>query len=131
MKISRNGMAAAVIAFSVALTSCITTQNLTGMDFSKETVPNSRSYFSQVWAVEADNELTVSGKLRLKGVAGTNARYVEVALVSAAGKVLERRKVPFYPRMLTGLKGRREARFTAQFSEIPPRGTVIRLSNVN
>jgi hypothetical protein len=111
---------------------CATSQNMLGKEFTKETIANSKTYFSQVYAVADDNELMVSGKLRLKGSFGTNVPdFVEVALVDGAGKVIESRKVAYYPRVLSGSRKHREARFTTRFSEKPPAGTIIQVSNVN
>lgn len=116
----------------MVLSSCATTQNMVGKELTKETVPNSKTYFSQVWAVADDDEFRVSGKLRLKGTIGANVPdYVEVALVNEAGKVIVSRKVAYYPRILSGGRKHRVARFTARFDQAPPFGTIIRLENVN
>jgi hypothetical protein len=73
-----------------------------GKELTKETVPNSKTYFSQVWAVTGDDEFRVSGKLRLRGSFGHNVPdFVEVELVDDGGSVIDRQKVAYYPRMLT------------------------------
>lgn len=114
-------------------TGCATTQNLLSTEnYIKETVPHHRTYFRQIWAVEDNGEFRVSGKLRLKGMMRVNIPdFVEVALVNQAGEIIEKQKVAYYPRVLTGRKRHREARFSAHFSETPPPGTTIRVSTVN
>jgi hypothetical protein len=121
-----------ILGAVMVLSGCATTQNRVGKEFTKETIPNSKTYFSQVWAVADDNEFRVSGKLRLKGSIGMNVPdFVEIALVDESGKVIEKQKVAYYPRSLTGRRKHREARFTARFNQAPPSGSIIRLSNVN
>ena len=121
-----------VLGAVMALSGCATTQNMFGKELSKEVVPNSKTYFSQVWAFAGDDEFRVSGKLRLRGTFGHNVPdFVEVVLVDAEGKVIEKQKVVYYPRILTGRKDHREARFTARFSQTPPLGSSIRISNIN
>lgn len=116
----------------MVLSGCAATPNMVGKELTKETVPNSKTYFSQVWAVADDDEFRVSGKLRLKGSLGHNVPdFVEVALVDAGGRVIESQKVTYYPRVFTGRKKHREARFTARFDQAPPSGSIIRLSNIN
>lgn len=114
-------------------TGCATTQNLLSIEnYIKETVPHRQTYFRQIWAVEDDGEFRVSGRLRLKGPMGANIPdYVEVALLDKDGAVIEKQTVSYYPRVLTGRRRHQEARFSAHFSETPPPGTTIRLSNVN
>ncbi|MBA3016158.1 MAG: hypothetical protein KKD63_08990 [Proteobacteria bacterium] len=122
----------AAIACLMMLSGCAITPNLLDKDFTKEMVPSRQTYFSQVWAAEGNNEFRVSGKIHLKGSMGFNVPdYVEVTLVDEKGAVVESQKVPYYPRRLTGRKRHLAARFTAHFTETPPSGTIIRLSNVN
>ena len=84
-------------------------------------LPNPEPYFSQVRAVADDDEFRVSGRLRLKGNIGANVPdFVKVALVDETGKVIESRKVAYYPRLLSGRRKHREARFTARFDQAPP-----------
>ncbi|MFN2368204.1 MAG: hypothetical protein ABR605_04545, partial [Desulfurivibrionaceae bacterium] len=112
-----------VIGAVMFLSGCAASQNLVGKELTKETVPNSKTYFSQVWAVEDDKEFRVSGKLRLKGSLGFNVPdFVEVAMVDAGGKIIEKQKVVYTPRILTGRRKHREARFTARFNQAPPAG---------
>lgn len=125
-------LAVSFLGAVMVLSGCATTRNMLGKDFTKETIPNSKTYFSQVWAVTDHDEFRVSGKLRLKGSVGHNVPdFVEVELVDAEGKVIEKQKVAYYPRILTGRRKHREARFTARFDQAPPSGSVVRLSNVN
>jgi hypothetical protein len=132
MKQWRIMLIASVLGALMALSGCATTQNMIGKELTKETVPNSKTYFSQVWAVADDDEFRVSGKLRLKGSLGYNVPdFVEVALVDDEGKIIEKQKVAYYPRILTGRRKHREARFTARFNQAPPPGSIIRLSNLN
>jgi hypothetical protein len=132
MKQWRIMIVVSVLGAIMVLSGCATTQNMIGKDFSKETVPNSKTYFSQVWAFADDDEFRVSGRLRLKSSIGFNApEFVEVALVDDGGTVIERQKVAYFPRMLTGRRKHREARFTARFNQAPPPGSIIWLSNVN
>jgi hypothetical protein len=116
----------------MALSGCATMGNMVGTEFTQETVSNSKTYFSQVLAVAVDDEFRVSGKLRVKGRSGHNVPdFVEVALVDAEGKVIEKQKVTYSPRILTGRRKHREARFTARFDQVPPPGSTVRLSNIN
>ena len=122
-----------IAVFITLISGCASTRNLlkTG-DYVKETTPHSRTAFRQIWAVDDDGMFRVSGNLRLKGRVHANVpNYVEVTLVDTAGAVIEKQKVLYYPRILTGRKGRVEAKFTARFSKVPPRGTTIMISNVN
>lgn len=132
MKQWRIIVAVSVLGAVMVLSGCATTRNMLGKDLTKETIPNSKTYFSQVWAVTDDDEFRVSGKLRLKGSFGHNVPdYVEVELVDAGGNIIEKQKVPYYPRILTGRRKHREARFTARFEQASPSGSVVRLSNIN
>ncbi|MDX9788570.1 MAG: hypothetical protein RBT11_17465 [Desulfobacterales bacterium] len=112
---------------------CAASQNLLRSEkYRKEIIPNNRASFSRVWAVEENGQLKVSGKLRPKGRMRLDIPdYVELALVDKSGAVIAAQKVTYYPRVLTGRKHRREAKFSALFSEMPPVGTTIRVSNVN
>lgn len=121
-----------VLVAPMVLSGCAAMQNLVGKEFTKETVHNSKTYFSQIWAVADDDEFRVSGKLRLKGSIGVNVPdFVEIALVDLGGEVIESQKVAYYPRVLTGRSKHREARFIARFHQSPPSGSIIRLSNVD
>lgn len=133
MKQWRIVIIASILGAVMIFSGCATTQNMLGKELTKETIPNSKTYFSQVWAVADENEFRVSGKLRLKGSLGHNVPdFVEVALVDAGGKIIEKQKVAYYPRILTGRRNKhREARFTARFNQTPPPGSIIRLSNIN
>ena len=125
-------LAAWIFGAVTVLSGCATTQNMIGKELRQETVPNSKTYFRQVWAITAEDGFKVSGKLRLKGSFGHNVPdFVEVALVDVEGKVIEKQKVVYYPRILTGRRKHREARFTARFDQTPPTGSFIRLSNIN
>lgn len=116
----------------MALSGCATTQNMMGEEFTKEVIPNSKTYFRQVWAIADEDEFRVFGKLRLKGSLGFNVPdFVEVAMVDAGGKIIEMQKVAYYPRMLSSRRKHREASFTARFGQAPPAGSVIRLANVD
>lgn len=121
------------IVFTLLLNGCATTQNLlTTKYYSKETVPNHQTYFRQIWAVEDDGKLRVSGRLRRKGTSYLPIpKYVEVTLLDQKGVELETQKVLYYPKVLKRRRNRREARFSTYFTEPPPSGTIIRLSNVN
>lgn len=128
----QNLVVASLFGIVLFVSGCATTRNMLGNEYQKEAVPNSRTYFSQVWAVTDDDEFRVSGRLRLKGSSGTNVPdNVEVALVDETGKVIESRRVPYYPRILSGKRKHRGARFTARFDQAPPPGTIIRLENAN
>lgn len=132
MKQWRIMLIASVLGALLALSGCATTQNMVEKELTKETAPNSKTYFSQVWAVTDEDEFRVSGKLRLKGSLGHNVPdFVEVALVDDGGKIIEKQKVAYYPRTLTGRRKHCEARFTARFNQAPPPGSIIRLSNIN
>lgn len=122
-----------IIVFTLLLNGCATTQNLlTTKYYSKETVPNHQTYFKQIWAVEDDGKFRVSGKLRLKKTSRFHIpNYIEVALLDQKGVEIETQKVLYYPRVLTGRRKKREARFSAYFSKTPPSGSIIQLSNVN
>ena len=128
----QNLVVASFLGIVVLVSGCATTRNMLGNEYRKEAAPNSWTYFSDVWAVVDDDEFRVSGRLRLKGSSGANiADYVEVALIDETGKVIESRKVPYSPKILSGKRKHRGARFTARFDQAPPPGTIIRLENVN
>ncbi|KJS31315.1 MAG: hypothetical protein VR64_11985 [Desulfatitalea sp. BRH_c12] len=108
------------------------TENLMGTKYRKATVDNKQTYFRQIWAVEDNGELRISGYLRLKGMHGFRVPdYVEVALITPGGDPMAAQKVLYYPRSLYGRKSHREGRFVATFALIPPEGTTVRLENVN
>lgn len=132
MKLWRIMIVVSILGAVMFLSGCATTKNMIGKEFIKETVPNTQTYFSQVSAIEYDNEFKVSGKLNLKGNIGFNIPdFVEVTLIDDGGAVVERQKVAYYPRRLSGKRKHREARFTARFNQAPPSGSIILLSNVN
>lgn len=132
MKQWRIALVVSVLGAVMVLYGCTTTRNMLGKELTKETVPNSKTYFSQVWAIADEDEFRVSGKLRLKDSLGMNVpNFVEVELVDDGGSVIEKQKVAYYPRILTGRRKHREARFTAHFNQAPPTGSVVRLSNVD
>lgn len=122
-----------VTIFSLLLMGCATAQNLIGPEkYAKELIPSDRTFFRQVRAVEDKGELKVSGRLRQQGMMRLDIPdYVNVALVDQSGAVIAAQKVAYYPRVLTGRKHSREARFSARFAEMPPAGTTVRVSNVN
>ena len=115
---------------AMLISGCTRTRNMMGTEYQKKFVYNSKTYFSQVWAVSDGDEFRVSGKLRLKTTGGNTPGYVEVALLNRSGSIIDSRKIAYYPRELSGRRNHREARFTARFDEAPPPGTVIRLKNV-
>jgi hypothetical protein len=118
----------------VSLSGCAaSTANLISAGFyEKQTIPDKKTYFSRIWAVEDDGGLRVSGYLQLKGAIGVDIpEYVEVALVKPDGDLLEAKKIAYFPRSLYNRPGHREGRFRTTFTQVPPQGTTIRLSNVN
>lgn len=132
MKISLVKSFVAVFFILIVISECATTQNLLGNEYTKETVPDRQTSFTKLWAVEDGGEFRVSGKLRVNGSVAINVpSFVEVALLGADGAVIDRKKVPYRPGILNGSRGHREARFIARFPGAPPKGTIIRLSNVN
>uniref|UniRef100_UPI004055B100 hypothetical protein n=1 Tax=Candidatus Electronema sp. TaxID=2698783 RepID=UPI004055B100 len=101
-------------------------------DFAKELVAHPRTYFSQVRTTAGADGFRVSGKVRL--TASPNAgipNTVEVALTDPAGRVIDTKKVSCTGLMNGSNRRHREGRFTALFSETPPIGTIVRVSNVN
>ena len=125
-------MVISILVTVVASSGCATTGNLIRGYYREETIPNPKTYFSQIWATTGENIFKVSGKLKLKGSIGIHVPdYVEVTLIDKEDGVLEKKKVSYYPRSLTGKRKHREAHFVAEFNEIPPQGTLIRLSNVD
>lgn len=125
-------MATALIS-AMFMTGCATTGNLLETEsYTKEKVAHPQTYFTLVRAAEDDGEFEISGRLRLKGHPGLDIPdWVEVALMDTDGTLIDSQKVLYYPRIMGGSKHSREARFIARFSETPPPGTVVRLSNVN
>ena len=122
-----------IMVSTLFLNGCATTQNLlTTGNYSKQTVPNPQTYFRQIWAVEDDGKLRVSGRLHVNGARMYVPGYVEVALMDEDLRITEKQKVAYSPKVFTNRKIRRRgAKFIAEFSEAPPPGTIIRLSNVN
>lgn len=110
---------------------CAATQNRLGKEYPTDVIPNHKTYFSQLSAVEKDGAFRVSGELRLRANGGNVFGYVEVALVEKDGSLMEIQKVAYHPRILNGIKRHRTARFTARFTQAPPFGTTIRLGNVD
>ncbi|NPA25273.1 MAG: hypothetical protein GXO34_05560 [Deltaproteobacteria bacterium] len=101
-------------------------------DFSTVRVTNSKTFFRQVRTAVDDDGFRVSGRLRLKGRTGSNVPdYIEISLLDREGRVIESRKVSYTPKILCDRGKRREARFSARFSETPPAGGTVRLSNID
>ena len=115
------------------LNGCMTTQNLLSTDrYMQENVPNRQTSIREVWAIEYNGGLRVFGRLRVNATGLNVPGYVEVALLDEDRKIIEKQKVAYYPKVLTDRKIRRRgAKFIADFSEAPPQGTIIQLSNVN
>ena len=114
------------------MSGCAAAHNMAGSEYRQELVPDSQTYFSQVWAVADDDEFRISGRLRLKGGVGTNVPdFVEVTLVDESGKTIERREIAYYPTRLADRRKYRQARFTTVFDQLPAAGTVIRLAMTN
>lgn len=112
----------------IVLSGCVTTRNMIGTKYTKEVIPNSAIYVTQVWALANDNEFTVSGRLRFKGYIGTDIPdFVEISLMDKRGKVIEKQKVAYFPRTLIGRKKHRKARFKALFAQAPPSESIIRI----
>lgn len=100
--------------------------------YQKEIFSNGRTFFCRVWAMEEKGGFRVSGELHLGGAAKRDIPdFVDISLVSGAGPVIAAQRVLYYPRTTAGRKFHREARFSAWFSEIPPAGTTIRVSNLD
>jgi hypothetical protein len=124
-------MLAAVIA-TITLSGCAAGSRWTAKNFRTELVPSSKIYFSQVRTTEERDGFKVSGKIRLKGSSAANLPdYIEVTLTDTAGNAVATRKVPYSGVLVGSSRRHREASFSALFAEVPPQGTVIRLSNVN
>ena len=115
------------------LTACAATKNLINSEFYRlETVPNSQTYMKRISAVVEQEGLKVSGVIRLKGISVSNVpKYIEVAVLSHDGQLLDLKKTTYSPRVLRNRRKRREARFSVNFRQVPPQGATIRLSNVN
>ena len=132
MKVSLVKSFVAAFFSLIVISGCATTQNLLDKEYTKETVPDRQTSFTQLWAVEDEGEFRVSGKLRVNGSMAINVpSFVEVALLDKNGVVIDRQKVSYHPGILNGSKGHREASFIARFPVAPPNGTIIRLSNVD
>lgn len=119
--------------FLIILTGCATNLNFKGNDtYSKEIIPNQKTRITSVWVEDSAGEFTVSGRIRLKGLGQINTPdYVQVDLIDGTGQKIDSQKVAYYPRNLRRSQHAHEGKFAANFSEAPPPGTVIRLSNVN
>lgn len=116
----------------IVLSGCVTTQNMIGTKYTKEVIPNSAIYVTQVWALANDNEFTVSGKLMFKGFIGANIPdFVEISLIDKRGEVIEKQKVAYFPRTISYRRKHRKARFKALFTQVPPSGSTIRVSIVS
>jgi len=82
--------------------------------------------------VVADGEeLKITGSIKRTGFVTDIPDYVQVDLVAGNGELIDQQKVSYYPTGLTGLRGHRQARFSARFNTVPPRGATVRLSNVD
>ncbi len=101
--------------------------------YRMEFVPNTQTKFSQVLAIEEDGKFRVGGYLRLKVLNPIDVPdYVEVALVTTDGEILDMKKVPYYPqKSLHGRKCHKKGHFSAIFPKVPLAGTTVRLNNVN
>lgn len=126
-------IAVSVLGIGLFLSGCATTNpNLIGKEFTKETIPHSKTYFNRVWAFSDDQEFRVYGTLRLKTSKRFNIPdFVKVELVDTRGIVIESQKVTYYPKVLIGKRKNREAQFMARFNQEPPSGSVIRISNID
>jgi len=124
--------AVSVLISALFLFGCTPSLDLSKRGLSVERVSNPKTYFRQVWAEEDAGGFRVRGKLHLKDmIASSVPVFVQVDWVDPDGEIIHVQKVPYCPKILTGKKRDREARFSAHFEEAPPPGTVIRLSNVN
>ena len=100
--------------------------------YQQEIISHSRTSFGRVWASEDKGGLKVSGELHLnRAIRGNIPKDVNVVLVDRSGAVITAQKVPYYPRTRTGWRFHREARFSVRFPEMPPAGTMIRMSNLD
>ena len=121
--------ALAVFAAAAVLSGCAAGQH---SDFAQELVAHPKTYFSQVWTTAGADGFKVSGKIRL--TASSNAgvpNTVEVALIDPAGRVIDTKRVSSTGLMNGSNRRHREASFTALFLEVPPPGTIVRVSNAN
>ena len=120
-------MLAAVITI---LSGCAAGGRWTEKQFSTELVPSSKIYFSQVRTIADSDGFKVSGKIRLKGSSSANLpNFIEITLLDIAGNVIATRKTPYSGIWNGSTRRHREASFSTLFAEVPPHGTVIRLSN--
>ncbi|PJB34888.1 MAG: hypothetical protein CO107_12185, partial [Deltaproteobacteria bacterium CG_4_9_14_3_um_filter_51_14] len=65
MKVSLVKSFVAAFFSLIVISGCATTQNLLDKEYTKETVPDRQTSFTQLWAVEDEGEFRVSGKLRV------------------------------------------------------------------
>lgn len=111
---------------------CATRRNLISKGTYKKDVTSSPQVaFSRIWAVEDGDAFKVSGELKRTGVVVDIPNHVQIELVNQEGEVIDKKKVDYYPTSLTGVRGRREARFSAEFDTSPPIGAAIRVSLVD
>lgn len=89
-----------------------------------------KAYIASSSAYEENDELVITGILRRRDqVGGPIKTHIDVAIVSAAGTVTDevRSSDIEVSRRITGRSYLSSERFTIRISDVPPRGSVIRL----
>jgi len=100
-------------------------------DLYMEPIPSTQVYFSDIIARQKGDVLTISGEVSRRNTSFSGAGYVDIAVVSPAGMVIDTASVPYSPRILPKTPGARKhhpSHFEVHLRCIPPQWSIIRIA---
>jgi len=96
-----------------------------------EPISSAQVTFSGIIAKQEGDELVISGEVSRRNTSFSGAGYVDVAVVSPGGMVIDKASIPYTPRILPKTPGARKHRpshFEDRLHCTPPQRSIIRIA---
>jgi hypothetical protein len=97
---------------------------------SIERLPSRNIYVPGIHVYEDGGELVISGRVRRLRSTRLGGGYVDIVVISPDGKIIEYVRTRYYPRIIPR-EGKRESRFTVRLPFIPPKGSIIKVGQID
>ena len=100
-------------------------------DLYIEPIPSAQVTFSDITAKQEGDELVISGEVSRRNTSFSGAGYVDVAVVSPGGMVIDKASIPYTPRILPKTPGARShhpSHFEGRLRCTPPQWSIIRIA---
>jgi len=119
-----------IIIFGLLIQGCaINQKSMIGQKQLKiENQKVTKPYVNYVYAYEKNGELLIRGTVRLKNKVRYRDPHVDLSIYSSSGNLIDSICTNYYPRH-TYRKGYIKGRFHAVFNDVPPKGSVLKVSH--